>query len=381
MRYLRGLRDYVRHNLILACMTVTSDDDAFQIFETLNDRGLRLSTPDLLLNFLMRQAKDEERKHVRRIWDEMLAEMGRRDISRFLRHLWVSQHGDLKAEGLFAALKTAIKTSSVSSLSFVQQCSEECRSYVALLDVKAEALGGSEPYVRKLIKGVDSQSALPLLLSCMARFSLTEVASIAQAVLVFVVRWAILTGRDTARMETLLFSLARDVRTGDISGKRASVVEIKNSLRSASPDDTEVTATISRMILPADSAEYIVRCISNSMETKTKEKTTGDESNLEHVYPQNPDNGAWGGEDNQAILEPYTWHIGNLTMLGERLNAKAKNSEYDIKREKYKASELKMPQLIAETYDKWDVPSIDDRAQSLLPNILKIWNFDNPSGV
>lgn len=381
LKYLRGLRDYVRHNLILACITVTSDDDAFQIFETLNDRGLRLSTPDLLLNFLMRQAKDEERKHIRLIWDEMLAEMGRRDISRFLRHLWVSQYGDLKAEGLFAALKAAIKKSAVSSLSFVQQCSEECRSYVALLDVRAETLGVAEPYIRKLIKGIDAQSALPLLLSCMARFSLTEVASIAQFLLVFIVRWMILTGRDTARMETLLFSLARDVRTGEISGKTVSVSEVKNSLRGVSPDDTEVTAAISRMVLPADSAEYVVRCISNSMETKTKEKTTGDESNLEHIYPQNPDDGAWGGEDNQAILEPYTWHIGNLTMLGERLNTKAKNSEYEAKREKYKASELKMPQLIAEKYDKWDAPSIEDRAKSLLPNILKIWNFDNPSGV
>ena len=67
LEYLKVLRDYVRHSLILACITVSSDDDAFQIFETLNDRGLRLSTPDLLLNFLMRQAKDEERKHIRQI--------------------------------------------------------------------------------------------------------------------------------------------------------------------------------------------------------------------------------------------------------------------------------------------------------------------------
>ena len=80
--------------------------------------------------------------------------------------------------------------------------------------------------------------------------------------------------------------------------------------------------------------------------------------------PQNPDDGAWGGEENQAIMEPHTWHIGNLTMLGERLNMKAKNSEYEFKREKYKVSELIMAQLIASTYDKWDVSSIEGRAKS-----------------
>ncbi|MDP9054967.1 MAG: HNH endonuclease family protein [Acidobacteriota bacterium] len=117
------------------------------------------------------------------------------------------------------------------------------------------------------------------------------------------------------------------------------------------------------------------------METKTKEKVTGRESNLEHIYPQNPDDDAWGGEENQAAMEPYTWHIGNLTMLGERLNSKAKNSEYAVKREKYQASELKMPQEIAEQYDKWDVASIEARAKSLTTHVLKVWDFQNPSGV
>jgi hypothetical protein len=242
-------------------------------------------------------------------------------------------------------------------------------------------LGNAEPYVTKLIKGIDAQSSLPMLLSSLARFSLTEVASIAQVVLVFVVRWSILTGRDTARMETLLFGLARDIRAGEISGKKASVAEIKSFLRNASPDDSDVTTAAAKAKLPADSAEYVIRCISDAMQTKTKERTTGKESNLEHVYPQNPDHGAWGGEENQAIMEPYTWHIGNLTMLGERLNTKAKNSEYGIKREVYKASELTMAQAIADKYDQWDIPSIEDRARSLLPYLLKIWNFDNPSGV
>jgi hypothetical protein len=96
LQYLKELKNTLRSDLVMACITVDSDGDAFQIFETLNDRGLRLSVPDLLLNYLMRVAPDSDRKQIRKVWNEMLTSMGRRDIGRFLRHLWVSRYGDLK---------------------------------------------------------------------------------------------------------------------------------------------------------------------------------------------------------------------------------------------------------------------------------------------
>ncbi len=48
----------------MACIPITSGERAFQMFETLNDRGLRLSVPDLLLNYLMKEAKAMERLQI-----------------------------------------------------------------------------------------------------------------------------------------------------------------------------------------------------------------------------------------------------------------------------------------------------------------------------
>lgn len=56
---LRKLRQTLRSDLVMACIPVTSEQEAFRIFETLNDRGLRLSVPDLLLNYLMRVAHSD----------------------------------------------------------------------------------------------------------------------------------------------------------------------------------------------------------------------------------------------------------------------------------------------------------------------------------
>ena len=69
-------------------------------------------------------------------------------------------------------------------------------------------------------------------------------------------------------------------------------------------------------------------------------------------------------------------------MLGQRLNRKARNSEFSVKREHYeKKSELEMAQQIAKDYLVWDESAIKDRAEKLASLVLQIRNFDNPSRV
>jgi hypothetical protein len=382
--YLKNLKNIVRSDLVLACITVESDGDAFQIFETLNDRGLRLSVPDLLLNYLMRAAPEADRKQIRTVWNEMLTLMGRRDIGRFLRHLWVSRYGDLKNENLFSALKTHIKAEDITSIAFVQACYTECQTYIALLTASDSYLGKAAPYVHSLIQDIDAQLTLPMLLAAYSKFSPAQFMDVVKWLLVLVTRWSILVRFDSSDLETKLFGLGRsirDVADNDDKAKRAKLREIKETLKKQSPSDKEVEARVERLVLPAESAEYVVRKLSDAMQSKTKEASTGRESNLEHIYPQNPDDGTWGGEAGQAVLEPYTWHLGNLTMLGERLNNKAKNAEYKVKKIKYAASELEMTKAIARTYNKWDQSTIVKRATGLLPLLNEVWSFDNPSRV
>src|SRR5258708_8061699 len=209
---LKKLRQTLRSDLVLACIPVESERDAFRIFETLNDRGLRLSVPDLLLNYLMRFAEsDAQRKQIREHWNEMLEQMGRRDINRFLRHMWVSKYGDLKTQDLFTALKQHIEKHSIASLEFTRSCSEECVSYVELLNVD-KALGDAAPYVQRLVSELDFQSALPLLLSSYLRLEIKDFEKVVKWLLVFETRYSIVSNLDSSGLETVLFQLAREIR-------------------------------------------------------------------------------------------------------------------------------------------------------------------------
>lgn len=383
----------------MASIPVKSERDAFQIFETLNDRGLRLSVPDLLLNYLMGAASsDDERKQIREFWNEMLTQMGRRDINRFLRHLWISRFGDLKSQDLFSALKEHIEQKSLSSVQFASDCANECEAYVALLEPSEEQMNTVMQPLKALVRQLSSRASLPLLLSTYKSLSLQDFDKVVRW-MVFVVRYSVVSKLDSSGAESVLFSLSVGARkklshaqlSQESKGEptivnnvnaRETLTYLKEELRKASPTDEKVQSAAADLFLDNDEAKYVLSRIATYMQTETKEVKV-DETNLEHIFPQHAKASDWGNKEKLQELEPYLWHIGNLTILGTRLNRTAGNKPYETKKKHYEQkSELEMAQEVTSNYASWDVSGVQHRAKNrLAPLFPKIWGFDNTSRV
>jgi len=385
LQVLKDIRQVVKNDLVMASILVLDEGAAFNIFETLNDRGLRLSVPDLLLNYLMRKADSSDvRQQIRSQWNDMVEGMAKRDPSRFIRHMWLSKYGDLKSTDLFTALKEHIENNNKDTLEFARSCAEECTRYVELVKSDEEHLKGAAPYVKTLVSDLHMDAPLPVLLSVHSVLSTKELEDTAKWLLVFVTRYSIITGLDPGGMENIFYALARDIRksmadsASDAKDKaKEARTLIKTTLVKNAPTDETIADAVKRLILEPDEAKYLVQRIATFMQTKTKEVTI-DESNLEHIFPKKP-SAEW---TNPEELEPYLWHLGNLTMLGEKLNSGAANKGYPTKRVAYyEKSELTMPQELAKTYSQWDGPAIIKRAESFGKCVTQIWNFDNPSRV
>lgn len=362
----------------------------FAFFETLNDRGLRLSVPDLLLNYLMGKADStDKRTQIRSQWDEMVEGMGKRDINRFIRHMWVSKYGDLKNIDLFTALKTRIEEHKISPIDFATSCAEECNRYVELWNANEEHLKAAARPVRILVRELQIEASLPLLLSVYSVLPLSELEDVAKWVLVFVARYSIVIGLDSGGMENIFYALARSVRENTQAAKdekgekgKAAIIKaartlIKETLVKNAPSDDQIKASVGELILDQEEAKYLVQRLATFMQTKTKEIAI-DEANLEHIFPKKPST-EW---PNTEELEPLLWHLGNLTMLGERLNTAAASKGFKNKCEHhYKVSELTMAQEIAANFDKWDSNTVEARAKSLGTAITQVWSFENSSRV
>lgn len=69
--------DWLIENVHLVEITAYSDEDAYTIFETMNDRGLSLTPADMLKGYLLANIKDsDKRTHASGVWKTQIATLG-----------------------------------------------------------------------------------------------------------------------------------------------------------------------------------------------------------------------------------------------------------------------------------------------------------------
>lgn len=372
VQYLKSLHNALANGLMMIGMSVGSEEDAFAIFESLNDRGLRLSVPDLVLNLLMRRAPDDTvRQLVRQQWNSMLRALGKRDVSRFLRHFWVSQYGDLKAEGLYKAIKSDLESSKLSSLVFAEQCSGECDNYVSLLDCNVELTKGGLSDLEGIVRYLQMSSAPPLLLSGYRSLTSGDFEKLLAAIIQIHVRYVVMANQNPIDIETTFFDTARVIRATATSGASSADILSKalQNLRVRNIEDSKVSEASTDTALERSEAVWLMAQLAISMQSDTGELGLN-KTNLEHIYPRNAKVIDW---PNREELEPVLWHIGNLTILGEKLNTKSQNKAFIEKRDNYysKSHVAMTKQLLP--IPSWSAAAIRQRAKELSKTIIVRW--------
>src|SRR5207245_2200960 len=90
--------DWLIENVHLVEITAYSDEDAYTIFETMNDRGLSLTPSDMLKGYLLANITDsDQRLHAGKVWkDRMnaLLDLGKDEDADGIKSWLRSQHAE-----------------------------------------------------------------------------------------------------------------------------------------------------------------------------------------------------------------------------------------------------------------------------------------------
>lgn len=321
---LKAIRDALTRGMSMVAIAVEDEEHAYEIFEALNDRGLRLSVPDLVVNLLLKRCDNKTaRQSVRQTWNSSIQLLGKRDVARFLRHLWLSKYGDLKAVGLYSAIKDHLISNKVTSLEFAQACADSCEDYLKLLDVDKSLPKDVLKDVEGLVRYLGVHNSLPLLLAGHQCLTDTDFTKLVRTIVSVYLRHSLFSNQNPLELETAFYEAAREIRAKHTS-KATSAKQLqaaKSILMKLNPSDAVVQQQFEELFLSKAEASWLVLQLANTMQSKTKELGM-DKANLEHIFPQN------AGTDwpNRKSLEPFIWHIGNLTILGKRINSKAQNT-------------------------------------------------------
>lgn len=368
--YLIEIIRTVLRNFVVITTDVTDSHTAYSIFQTINDRGLDLNLTDLLKTYLFEKV-GESWKEAKAKWDEIREILSLINVSAFLRHYWLSTHGVIKEKDLLREIEERIKTKT-DIFKFLEDLKSEAEVYEALLNPTKDFWGDETTVdLLKELQILAIQMTLPLSMAG-SHLKSKEFINILQACINFTFRYLTIAEAEHKVLEKLFSDIAIDLRNGKIKNAE----ELKKRLsREYIDDDTFIKLFTKKEIKIAQVAKYILMKIDDFL-SPVKEKFSA-KITLEHILPRNPDR-EWLEyiEKNNMEKDELVSRIGNLTLLIGKVNKKAQNAFFTIKRDEFykKMTKLKINEPLKEI-ESWNSKDIEIRQKWLAEIAVKTWKI------
>lgn len=374
--------DWLVENVHLVEIVAYSDEDAYTIFETMNDRGLSLTPTDMLKGYLLANITDtEKRTRASRIWKERVqafAELGKEEdsdaIKSWLRsqyaqsirerkrgalpldfdligtefHRWVRDHEEdlgLKSSADFAQFIE-------SNFSFYGKWYERLRLAAGTLTKGLECIYYNAQHNFTLQYPL---LLAPILVGEDEQIALRKIRVVAAYLDIMIHRrvwnWHAI---DYSTMQYAMFIIMRDIR-----GK--NIQDLTSMLRERLDSETETFVTNDRFRLHGMNGRQIHRLlarITDFVETRSGQASRYVEYSqrgrkgyeIEHIWADHPERHT-DEFSHPSEFQEYRNRIGGLLLLPKSFNASYGDLPYPEKREHYVGQNLLAKSLHEMAYD------------------------------
>jgi hypothetical protein len=367
---------FIEHRALIVLLKVPNDADAYKMFETLNDRGLRTSQADLIKNYLFSRS-GERIAEVQSRWSFMrgaLETLDDEDITiTFLRHALIVQRGLLREADIYDAVQD-IANSEQSSVSLTSILETLANVYVETFNPEHERWNSYPRAARKAIEVFNLfniRPMRPLILATAFKMDKKETSKVFKYLISLGVRLIIASNTRSGSVEKPLAFAAKDVFEGTIETANA----LQEALSALMPTDQEFrTAFETAKVSNARIARYYLRSLEMSAKGESEPWFVPHDDqqviNLEHVLPRRPeDNWPSFAEDD---VHQYANRLGNLALLRASDNSGFKSEAFAFKRQTYAASPYVLTSQIGEV-DDWTLEAIAGRQNQLASIAVNTW--------
>ena len=366
---------FIEHRALVVLLRVPDGADAYKMFETLNDRGLRTSQADLIKNYLFGRS-GERISEVQGRWAYMRGALESLDDDitiDFLRHALIVIRGHVRESQVYDVVQDNVK-SEAAAVTFSSTLENLANVYVATFNPEHERWNGYPDSARRGIEVfnlLNIRPFRPLILAIAARMSGKEAAQSLEHLVSLGVRLLIASTTRSGSVEIPLANAASSVFGGQID----TAAKLRDALGAITPTDQEFReACEAARISNARLARYYLR----SMEMAAKKEAepwfmpVNDRAiiNLEHVLPRKPE-GNWP-QFREEDVEFHATKLGNLALMRASDNADIKSDAFAEKKKVFAASPYLLTSQIAEL-DDWTPEAILERQRMLAALAVETW--------
>lgn len=382
-RRLAQLVEDISDRLFFTIITVTDELNAYKVFETLNARGVRLSTTDLLKNYLfsvLDRHSDETDHEVRDLetrWENIVERLQSEHFPDFLRMHWNSRHKFARQTDLFAIIRAGI-TDRADVFQLLRDMEEDLDAYLALSSPESSEWSQDDKRFAGVLKTFRVRQPFSLLLAARRTLDAADFTGLLRAAMVMALRYNVICAYIPGEQERTYNSVAERIAKKEIK----QLAPILSAMRGIYVDDRVFRAAFSeKSIRTTDGRnKRVVRYILCALEkhlTGQEHSFTSDAFGIEHVLPQNAPDG-WGGFSNEEESS-LTYRLGNMTLLETGSNRDAGTAEYTEKRGFYVQSSFGITQKLGQDNAEWAPERIAAWQSWMADQATSVWRIEQLS--
>ena len=357
----------------------------YNLFESLNYRGMPLTQADLVKNQIIKKCLSaDDKQNVSDDWADIKEAIAHHELllPEFLHVSYLSRFEYIKREKLFNSVKD--KLTSITAIDFSALLKDDAISLKSLCTV-----GGPDSWsddsrqtIKDLVDVLDLNLSFIGLLAAERHLKEDKQNAnrIVNLIVNFCFRYMKVQGGDVSILATTLNAVS-----GLINGKKPAS-DIGDFLKTISPDSTFIEKFKTFGDRTAKVGYYVVHKIEKLKLTGTMPLPHSEVQHLEHIMPKNPSARFWPEaaamkREERDNYRNLIWRIGNLLPLPRDINSSIKNKGIHEKisntaGKDYMSTTLKSPREVRDFLvdNCWNERSIEKRQNDLAENYaVKAW--------
>jgi uncharacterized protein with ParB-like and HNH nuclease domain len=370
--------DSLSDKLFFTVITVNNELNAYKVFETLNARGVKLSSTDLLKNYLFavvhNHVSDErEMMELDNRWERLVGLIGSESLPDFLRAYWNSKNKFVRHSELFKRIRESI-SSKGEVFTLMRDLESNAHIFAALPSSEDSLWSIEQKKYIKTLRMFNVRQLYPLLLSAYNKFSDVDFTSLLRSCCVISFRYNIIGNLATNEQERVYNRLAVELSSNIIG----NLQDLISSLSTLYVSDDKFRGDFSEKEMRTTQArnKRVVRYILFGIEKHISNNAYDFESdsyNLEHIMPESIQEGWDDIEDRDH--DQFVYRLGNMTILNKSVNRDLGNSDFEKKKEKYLESEFSITQRVANENSEWSTERIAEHQKWMARQATAIWKI------
>ena len=365
--------------MVFTKIIVQDDLNAYKVFETLNARGVQLSTPDLLKNFIFsvvtksEQIGDDELNDLDEQWAELIGQLGESNVSDFIRYHYNCHNKMVTKKELFSALRK-VASEPNDAYEYLRSLIKFAPIYASLINPSDVWWSEQDDEYREALTGLigirlfNIKQPLTILLTAFDKFTPVEFVKTVRYLYVLSIRYNVICHFSPSEQESIYNQIAMKVSNGEF--KRASHIKNSEEFKRLYPDDNAFYNAFEYHRMPSRQTAKKIRFLLSEIEAQLGKSCDFNKTTLEHICPYNPEESwvKYFGEGVHDIKD----RLGNMILLDKD---NLKRSGFEEKKKAYLNSSYGLSKKITE-YGQWNLESLNEHQKWLSSLAVETWKVN-----